>query len=138
MKLRNNAVKVLSALLPAGVMGMSAALAATPPNDGVTPQVAPTAAVARVGETDVADRLARIRDAVSAVAAEGAGEATPEKVRTAWWGNFRGGRFGFGGLGGWGNGGWHNWGNGGWGNGGWGNGGWHNWGNGWHNGWHNW
>ena len=127
-KLQQNTVKALSALLPAGVMGMSAALASTSPAE-------PPAAPASVSETQVSSRLASIRDAVSAVSAEE--QAKGGNVKTAWWANWHGGGVRFGG---WRNGGWHN---GGWGNGGggWVNGwpnGWHNWGNGWNNGWHNW
>jgi len=129
MKLRKNAVKVLAALLPAGVMGMSAALASTPPSDAALPKDV-NVAIAKVGETDVAGRLAAIRDAVSTVTDEEAAKNAAEgNVRTAWWANWHGPGFGLG----WGNGGWHNWRNG-WHN--WSNG-WHNWGNGWHN-WHNW
>jgi rSAM-associated Gly-rich repeat protein len=125
---RKNTIKTLSALLPVGVMGMSVALASTTPAE--TP-----ATPASGGETQVASRLASIRDAVSAVSAEE--QARDGNVQTAWWANWHGGGIRFGG---WRNGGWHN---GGWGNGGggWANGwpnGWHNWGNGWHNGWHNW
>ncbi len=127
MKLHKKAVKLLAALLPAGVMGVSAALASTSPVDtGVT--------AGRTEEPAVASRLASIRDAVSEITKDEA--AKDENIRTAWWANWPGGGVRFGGGGGWGNGGWHNWGNG------WGNGGWHNWGNGWHNwgngGWHNW
>lgn len=118
MKLRN-AVKLLATLLPAGVMGVSAALASTRPADT-------DLGIAK--SEDVASRLASIRDAVSEVAKEEA--AKEENIKTAWWANWPGGGVRFGGWGaGWGNGGWHNWGNG-----------WRNWGNGWHNwgNWHNW
>ena len=126
-KMPQNTLQVLSALLPAGVMGMSAALASTP-------SVEPPSNANAGNETHVASRLASIRDAMSAVAAEE--QARDGNVKTAWWANWHGGGIGFGGgggwrNGGWGNGGWHNWGNG-WNNG------WHNWGNGWNNGWHNW
>jgi len=128
MTLRKNAVKVLAALLPAGVMGMSVALASTPPNNAVPPSDTDVAA-AKIGETDVASRLAAIRDAVSTVTKEEAAkDAANGNVRTAWWANWHGGGVRFGG-----------WRNGGWFNGGWRNG-WPNWGNGWHNwsNWHNW
>ncbi len=120
-----NTIRTLTALLPTGVMGMSVALASTPPVEN------PSTAAAG-SDAPIASRLASIRDAVSAVAAEE--QARNENVKTAWWANWHGGGIRFGGWrnGGWGNG-WHN---GGWGNGGWGNGwpnGWHNWGN-----WHNW
>jgi rSAM-associated Gly-rich repeat protein len=123
--------KVLALLIPTGVLGISSALAATQVKPEATPAntLTPT--------TQVADRLADIRKAVSAM--DRPDDFAP-KVMLAEWLNFGGG-VGWR-NGGWGNGGWHNWGNGGWGNGGWhnwGNGGWHNWGNGgWHNFWHNW
>jgi rSAM-associated Gly-rich repeat protein len=108
----------LTALLPLGALGVSAALAATP---------VPTATATR----DVAQRLQAIRDAVSSVTVDPAGPAEGDPaVQRAWWGN--------GGPGWWRNGGWRN----GWFNG-WHNGPWGNWHNGWHNGpwgnwWHNW
>jgi len=122
MKISKNTVKLLATLLPAGVMGVSAALASTSPSDLNT-------AASKANEGGVASRLAAIRDAVSTAATEE--RAKDENVKTAWWANWHGGGIHFGG---WRNGGWHNWGNGGWHN--WGNG-WHNWGNGWHN-WGNW
>jgi hypothetical protein len=81
----------------------------------------------------VSDRLAAIREAVSAVAGA-TGETAGAGEQQLAWGNFSfggGPSFGFGGGGGWNNfnfgGGppWHNWNN--WRNG------WHNWGNGWGN-----
>jgi rSAM-associated Gly-rich repeat protein len=119
--------RVLALLLPAGVLGISAALATTQAITG--PTLAPH------NNRSVADRLADIRKAVStAKAATITPEVAPDvKLMLAEWLNFGGGL-------GWRNGGWHNggWGNGGWHN--WSNGGWHNggWGNGWHNFWHNW
>ena len=98
------------------------ALASTPPNDSTLPRDNDNTASARVGETDVAARLAAIRDAVSTITEEEAAkDAASGNVRTAWWANWHGGGVRFDG----------------WRNGGWGNGGWRNWGNGWHNGWHN-
>jgi rSAM-associated Gly-rich repeat protein len=133
--------KALALLIPAGMFGISAALATTQASAettsaGLGPNARP-----------VADRLTDIRKAVSAVNATTTSRVAPDvPLMLAEWLNFGGG-FGWH-NGGWGNGGWHNggWGNGGWhnapnwGNGGWGNG-WHNapnWGNGgWHNFWHN-
>jgi rSAM-associated Gly-rich repeat protein len=114
-------IRVLAALLPLGVAGISAALAAAPGK--------PVAIATEKGESlpGVAARLQAIRDAVSQVAIEDPGlQAADPDIQQAWWGN-----------GGWGNGGWRN---GGWRN--WNNG-WRNWGNGWGNGgwrnfWRNW
>lgn len=103
----------LASLLPAGVLGLSATLAATE---------ARATASTDGGEKkpgSVAEKLQSIRKSVSGALSETPNgnepflKVDPDK-RLAWWGN------------GWHNG-WHNWGNG-----------WHNWGNGWHNGWHNW
>jgi rSAM-associated Gly-rich repeat protein len=122
--------KLLALLIPTGVLGISSALAATqvrPQNSQLEAQVTPT---------QVADRLADIRKAVSDVDITDPANGGP-RLMLAEWLNVGGGV-------GWRNGGWGNgggWRNGGWGNGGWhnwGNGGWHNWGNGWHNFWHNW
>jgi rSAM-associated Gly-rich repeat protein len=120
----------LTLLLPAGVMGLSAALAV---NGLQTTEHADNTG-------SVAERLSDIRKAVSSSMHHNADntvvDANGVKLTLAEWLNFGGG-WGWH-NGGWGNG-WHNggWGNG-WHNGGWGNGGWHNWGNGWHNFWHNW
>ncbi len=116
--------EALAALLPAGVMGLSMALAAADASAATTAADAPDAG------KSVAARLDGIRGSVSDAWKEAVQKSEPyvaldPETRLAWWGN-----------GGWRNGGWHN---GGWRNGGWGNGGWHNWGNGWHNGgWNNW
>jgi rSAM-associated Gly-rich repeat protein len=135
--------EVLAVLIPAGVLGISSALATT------QAIVEPDAAHPGPSAHSIAERLTNIRKAVSAIT-EPARPSEP-KLMVAEWLNFGGGigwhngGWGNGGWhnGGWGNGGWHNapnWGNGGWHN--WGNGGWHNapnWGNGgWHNFWHNW
>lgn len=129
MSAKKRISKVLALLIPSGVIGISAALAATPvhaeaPANTTTDQVL------------VAERLSEIRTAVSSVGNNVIKSPSGVNLMLAEWLNV--GR-GFG----WRNGGWRNggWGNGGWHNGGWGNGGWHNWGNGWHNwgnGWHNW
>jgi rSAM-associated Gly-rich repeat protein len=153
MTFRSRTQKLLSILLPAGVLGFSAALAsahAKPEahaDDAAAPQD-----TANVG---VAARLAAIRHSFSALGGETSDYAEDDpRLLLAQWVNFGGGGVGWrnggwGNAGGWRNGGWGNagpWRNGGWGNGGgwrnggWGNGGWHNnWGNGgWHNFWRNW
>lgn len=137
MKVRRKTKKALAMLLPAGVLGISSALASTP-SEPVSPERTDSSQSISV----VADRLREIRAGVSELNAAGQKSQNPDDVLVAEWIN---GGFGWR-NGGWGNGGWHNggWGNGGWHNGGWGNG-WHNapnWGNGgwhnWHNFWHNW
>ena len=141
MTVRDRTKKVLAMLLPAGVLGISAALAAV--------QSEPWPAIRDGGQqtSSVAERLHEIRNGVSAMdSAAPDANAELNGALLANWLNFGGG-LGWR-NGGWGNGGgWHNggWGNGGWHNAGWGNGGWHNagWGNGggwhnWHNFWHNW
>jgi rSAM-associated Gly-rich repeat protein len=139
--------KALALLLPAGVFGISAALAST--QAAAEPSSAGLDLNTHSTDTrSVAERLADIRKAVSANATTTSSAAPDVPLMLAEWLNFGGGigwhngGWGNGGWhnGGWGNGGWHNapnWGNGGWHN--WGNGGWHNggWGNGWHNFWHN-
>lgn len=118
MSLRRHRVKILSAMLPAGALGMSIGLASA----AVPTQPASSGPGPDDAANSVANRLQTIRDAVSAAAEHAATngvkvEQNQDGTRQAWWGN------------------------GGWRNGGWGNGGWHNWGNGWHNwgnGWHNW
>ena len=123
MSTARRTIQVLAALLPLGVAGMSAALAATPGK--------PAAGVSNPASPGVAARLQAIRAAVSHVATDQTGlEPGDPNIERVWlWGN-----------GGWRNGGWRN---GGWRNGGWGNGGWRNWHNGWGNGgwpnfWRNW
>jgi len=102
---------VLAALLPLGVAGISAALAAAPGK--------PAASVNAAGQLlGTAARLQSIRTAVSqAVEAEADAPAYQSDFQRVWWGN-----------GGWRNGGWPNF---------WRNGGWRNWHNGWGNGWRN-
>ena len=137
MTVRCGTRKALAMLLPAGVLGISTALAAfalgqTEPSrpDGNGSQQA----------SSVAERLREIRAGVSEINVPEQNTSDLNGALLAEWLNFGGG-VGWR-NGGWGNGGWHNWGNGGWHNAGWGNGGWHNWGNGgwhnWHNFWHNW
>ena len=101
----------LAALLPAGTLRLSVALAA------VGAKAAATADPDAKKPGSVAQRLQTIREDMSGAIDEHKFLKVDPEQRLAWWGN-----------------GWHNgWHNGGWGNGGWGNGGWHNWGNGWHN-----
>jgi rSAM-associated Gly-rich repeat protein len=123
MVLRRKYLKILSGLLPAGAMGVSLALGTTA-LAAADPDSAETRP--KVDISPISDRLAAIRDAVSAV--EGARRSDPSE-QIAWWAWRNGG-------GGWRNGGaaWRN-GGGGWGNGGWRNGGWRNgpWGNFWRN-----
>jgi rSAM-associated Gly-rich repeat protein len=118
---RSGTIKALSTLLPAGLFGMSVALAAAPP------------AAKSAGPSESVDaRLQAIRSGVSALTQEPSAEPrTDPNIIKVWWGNGGWGRPG------WGNGGWRpGWRNGGWGNGGWRNGGWRN--GGWPNFWRNW
>jgi rSAM-associated Gly-rich repeat protein len=132
MSAKKRISKALALLIPSGVIGISAALAATSAHAEVS-------ANTTANNVSVADRLSEIRSAVSSVSNNVIKSPSGVNLMLAEWLNV--GR-GFGWRnGGWRNGGWHNggWGNGGWHN--WGNGGWHNWGNGWHNWhnfWHNW
>jgi rSAM-associated Gly-rich repeat protein len=126
MSAKKRTSKALALLLPAGVVGISAALAATQSQAEATIHTASN-------NLSVADRLSEIRAEVSSANDVVFKSPSGAHLMLADWLN---GGFGWH-NGGWGNGGWHNWGNGGWGNGGWhnwGNGGWHNW----HNFWHNW
>jgi hypothetical protein len=130
MSAKKRTSKALALLLPAGVVGISAALAATQSQAEATTHTASN-------YLSVADRLSEIRSEVSSVNDAVFKSPSGAHLMLADWLNggfgWRNGGWGNGGWhnGGWGNGGWHN---GGWGNGGWGNGGWHNW----HNFWHNW
>jgi|SRR5580658_2048719 rSAM-associated Gly-rich repeat protein len=122
MSVKERTSRALALLIPAGVIGISSALASVQAHAELVP------ADPANGATSVAERLSEIRSAVSTVNNAVNDDASGAKLTLADWLNFGGGV-------GWHNGGWHNWGNG------WGNGGWHNWGNGWHNwgnGWHNW
>jgi hypothetical protein len=128
MSAKKRTSKALALLLPAGVVGISAALAAT------QSQAEPTTHTAS-NSVSVADRLSEIRSEVSSANDAVFKSPSGAHLLLADWLNggfgWRNGGWGWH-NGGWGNGGWHNWGNGGWHN--WGNGGWHNW----HNFWHNW
>jgi len=122
MSVKERTSRALALLIPAGVIGISSALASVQAHAELVP------ADPANGATSVAERLSEIRSAVSTVNNAVNDDASGAKLTLADWLNFGGGV-------GWHNGGWHNWGNG------WGNGGWHNWGNGWRNwgnGWHNW
>ena len=106
--------KILSVVLPAGVLGMSILLGSTGAN-----AARETAVDAQADSQRVSERLAAIRDAVSDVTAleSKAAPEPPTTERLAWhnWANFGIG-IPF----------WNNWRNG-----------WRNWGNNWHNGWNN-
>lgn len=124
MSLRQKYLDVVSRLATPGAVGVAVLLGSTVPGAASQDQQ-PTA---RPGES-VSERLAAIREAVSAVAGETSGAAKGQRLA---WGNWRnGGGFGFGFGAPWGNFGfgggpaWNNWNN--WRNG------WHNWGNGWGN-----
>lgn len=109
MNQSRRSARALAHLLPSGVLGLSAGLAAVDAAAGTAPPEPQSPSVEKQLHslrTDVTEALAQYRaDGQPFVAVD------PEQ-RLAWWGN-----------GGWRNGGWRN---GGWGNGGW------------HNGWHNW
>ena len=120
LSLRQKYLGIVSKLMTPGAIGMAVLLGSAAPGAASQEPVGPQPSPAQ-GER-VSERLAAIRDAVSAVsgvpaqAKDAAGEQ-----RLAW-------------HNGWGNG----WGGGGWGGGGWGGGGWARpWGN-WNNGWNNW
>jgi len=138
MALHKRYLQILTALLPTGVLGLSAALA--PKAANATPLEGKTAGTGAVSdEASVAAELQAIRDAVDEARNEmqggQSGQIIDDNIRLAWWANGNGLGWGNGGRV-WGNGGhpaWANarpWGNG-WGNGGWLNGRpWHNWHNG--------
>ena len=128
MSLRQKYVKILSGMLPAGAVGMSLMLGST------TPSVAnehPAASQPSASDKDrLSERLAAIREAVSAVAEPDGAAAKPDnRNRQLAWGNWWGGGWGYrpwGGYNPYGYGyGWPNWNN------------WHNWNN-WNNFWRNW
>ena len=118
--------KILSALIPAGALGMSLLLASGGAQAARETAIDPQAGAAAPG---VADRLAAIRDAVSAVTipSSEAAPAAEGSERLAWhnWANF-----GWPVWSDWKNK-WKDW-NNNWHNG------WNNWGNNWNNGWNNW
>ena len=120
MSLRQKYLNILTGMVPAGaagvclLLGLSAPTLASPEPAGAQPQAAPR----------VSDRLAAIRDAVSAVAAQDAISHSKAggDLRLAWGNWWRNGGWGYRPWGGWG---WPNWNN------------WHNWNN-WNNWWRNW
>jgi len=113
LSLRLKYQTVLTQLAPAGAVGVSLALGAVSPAAASEP---PTGAQPSVTEKDkVAERLAAVRDAVSAID-QTKTDAAKADGRLAW------GNWGWGYRGGYG---WPNWNN------------WHNWNN-WGNWFHNW
>src|SRR5271165_2152342 len=123
MSLRQKYVKILSSIAPAGAVGVSLLLGSTAPSaaNGHPSGAQPSAAdAARTSE-----RLAAIREAVSAVAGPEYGAANPTdgNLRLAWGNWWRNGPRGWGRP--WGGWGWPNWNN------------WRNWNN-WNNWWRNW
>jgi len=116
VSLRQRYVAILAHLAPAGAVGLSAALGAVAPAAASEPPDAlrPSAAT----KENISERLAAVRDAVSAIDGDRAAAAKAEG-RLAW------GNWGWGG-------GWR----GGWGYRSWGWPNWHNWPN-WNN-WGNW
>ena len=117
MSLREKYRKIVAGLAPAGAVGVSVLLGSVAPAGASVGGQEPAGVQPAVS---VAERLAAVRDAVSEVAGQQAGDG--EGLRLAWgnWGNG-----GFWRPYGWGNGAWRPWGN--WRNG------WNNWGNGWNN-----
>jgi len=125
MSLRQKYVKILSGMLPAGAVGMSVLLGSTMPS---VANEHPAASQPSVSDKDrLSERLAAIREAVSAVAEPDGMAAKPDyPERRLAWGNWWGGGWGYRPWGGYGYGyGWPNWNN------------WHNWNN-WNNFWRNW
>lgn len=120
MSLRQKYRKILSGLVPAGAVGVSLLLGSTAPSDANEPPAGSQPAAAN--DARVSERLAAIREAVSAVAGpEGRAAMPADGNRQLAWGNW-----------------WHNWGFRPWGGWGWPNwNNWHNWNN-WNNWWHNW
>jgi hypothetical protein len=118
MSLRQKYLKILSGIAPAGALGVSVLLGSTAP--GVANQE-PAAQQPRASqEARVSERLAALRDAVSATTGQESAAKYDEKLRLAWGNWWR--NWGFRPWGGWG---WPNWNN------------WHNWNN-WNNWWRNW
>jgi|SRR5271170_2753237 len=118
MSLRQKYLRTLAEVASVGVIGVSlllgssALVAADQDPAGAQPRAA--------NQVRVSERLAAIREAVSDVAGQSAGQGGQQLVWAAW---RNGGGRGF-------------WRNGGWRNGGWRNGGWRN--GGWNNFWRNW
>jgi hypothetical protein len=120
MSLRQKYLKILSAIVPAGAVGVSLLLGSTAP--GAASQ-GPAVVQPRASEqARVSERLAAIRDAVSTVAGQEAAKTGDSSLRLAWGNWWRNGGWGYRPWGGYG---WPNWNN------------WHNWNN-WNNWWRNW
>ncbi|HEV2300897.1 MAG TPA: hypothetical protein VGR91_04945 [Stellaceae bacterium] len=119
MSLRQKYLKIVSALVPVGAAGVSLLLGSTAPGAAKEPRNGGEPSNAT--QARVAERLAAIRQAVSAVAEGEEAQAAPRDPQLAW-GNWRNGWWRP--WAGWGNGGprWNNWHN------------WHNWRNFWGNG----
>jgi hypothetical protein len=123
MSMRQKYVNILSGILPAGTVGVSLLLGATEPSVANQP---PAGSQPLASDEDrVSERLAAIREAVSAVAGDTGGVENQERSNQQLaWGNW-----------------WNNWGWGrpwrprGWGWPNWNN--WRNWNN-WNNWWRNW
>jgi hypothetical protein len=101
LSLRQKYLTILSQLAPVGAAGVSLALGAAAPAAASEPPASPQPSV--TDKQGVSERLAAVRDAVSAVDQMKA-DATKAEGRLAW------GNWGFG----WGWPNWHNWNN--WGN----------------------
>ncbi len=116
MSLRQKYVKIFAEIFPAGAVGVSLLLGATAPADANQPPTSSQPAASDI--SNISDRLAAIRDAVSDLSpiVEPAG-GEQQLAWGNWWRN-----------GGWRGPGWRNW---GWRGPGWRNGGWPNW-------WRNW
>ena len=126
MSLRQKYVKIFSEIFPAGAMGVSLLLGSVAPGDANQPPAGAQPATSET--TNISERLAAIRDAVSDLSPVVApGDNKQQLAWGNWWRN-----------GGWQGPGWRNWGwrgpgwrNWGWQGPGWRNGGWPNW-------WRNW
>src|SRR5215831_12396551 len=121
MATRSRTDRVLSLLLPAGVLGASAVLAAAQAR--ALPATESASSVAADSSPSVADRLQSIRESAGSPEVAATLYIDPaDRVLLAQWVNLGGGGVG------WRNGGWSNapWRNAAWRNGPWGNGGWRN------------
>ena len=120
--------KILSALLPAGVLGMSILLGSTSVEAAREDPAGPRSNLGP--QPQVAQRLAAIRDAVSDVSIAADRAAPSDGAEQLAWGNWGNAGIGIG-IGGFGIGigvpTWNDWHNG-----------WNNWRNNWSNGWNNW
>jgi hypothetical protein len=120
MSLRQKYSKILSAIVPAGAVGVSLLLGSTAP--GAASQEPAASQPRALDQAQVSERLVAIRDAVSAVAGREAAKQGESNLRLAWGNWWRNGGWGYRPWGGYG---WPNWNN------------WHNWNN-WNNWWRNW